>query len=660
MTITAETHAPFVAEMPEILGMLDIAASSNASATTMIQGFFGRDGSELQRQATGALVPEAEQNLSPTTRRPTIQDFRDVLSAVNTLSAEIDHLRTICAEIIMTGSDPFIEKPQRISDRLGERSPEATIKKYLLHSPKQLRDTKTVRTAITGGEGCSFSPMPPLLPVLATAVQDAALTLEQAEAIASALTPVARRKSGVDPEVLATVESILVGHATGGRIGTPPDTLDPSDLATGRYGVGMHPEELKRLGKQLAELIDQDGPEPADNEVQAKRSLTLKPGRKPGDPARLTATLTPEAYEQLTVLLSAILDPKTAAGAEPTAAGAEPTEGGTHPVLPFHVTDVDQVGHTFRFPDEDPVTFPQAQHDAFVTLLGLAAKTAPDQGGAPPRVILLARAEQVLKILNSQAIEELGLADSITLDRAGQVGRPGRVGHSGGRTADGDATTVVDRTVGRAIRTLLRTGEAGFLTDEAVAGVNGLIELLNREHFLRNDDPTQYLRKNSSGLRTNGPGPDQGEDSPDRCTPAPPFFGSSLLQDPRLLDSALLPATGETIPLSRLGTLLCSAITEIVATRRGDFLSYSVTERRTFTPAQRRVLLTTFTSCAVPDCHVPGLRCDAHHVQPAALDGPTTVSNGVLLCRHHHTKLHQGRLRLVPRQPGIPGLDATG
>lgn len=656
MTITEESHAPFVAEMPEILGMLDIAASSNASAITMIQGFFGRDGTELQRQATGALVPEAEQNLSPTTRRPTIQDFRDVLSAVNTLSAEIDHLRTICAEIIMTGSDPFIEKPQRISDRLGERSPEATIKKYLLHSPKQLRDTKTVRTATTGGEGCSLSPMPPLLPVLATAIEDAALTLEQAEAIASALTPVARRKSGVDPEVLATVESILVGHATGGRIGAPPDSLDARDLAEGRYGVGMHPEELKRLGKQLAELIDQDGPEPGDNEVRAKRGLTLKPGRKPGDPARLTATLTPEAYEQLTILLCAILDPKTAAGAETAKRGAGP-------VLPFDVTDVEQAGHTFRFPDEDPVTFPQAQHDAFVTLLGLAARTAPDQGGAPPRVILLARAEQVLKTLNSQALAALqGLMDRDVVNSASvpssqeQPARdgvfPGQRGMKAGTSGQPHPVPDTESAVAQAIRTLIRTGEAGFLTDEAVAGVNGLIELLNREHFLRNDDPTQCLRQTDSG-------PDQGDDAPDRGTPAPPFFGSSLLHDPRLLDSALLPATGETIPLSRLGTILCTAITEIVATRGGDFLSYSVTERRTFTSAQRRVLLTTFTSCAVPDCHVPGLRCDAHHVQPAALDGPTTISNGVLLCRHHHTKLHQGRLRLVPRQSGIPGLDAV-
>jgi hypothetical protein len=125
------------------------------------------------------------------------------------------------------------------------------------------------------------------------------------------------------------------------------------------------------------------------------------------------------------------------------------------------------------------------------------------------------------------------------------------------------------------------------------------------------------------------------------------------------LTSAVLPATGETIPLSRLGVILCTAITEIVTTKGGEFLSYSVAQHRTFTAAQRRALLTTYVTCAVPDCHVPGLRCDAHHIQPASLAGPTTMSNGILLCRHHHRKLHQGQLRLTPRQPAIPGFNAT-
>jgi hypothetical protein len=576
MTVMDQRCAEFIPEMPEILGMLRIAANSNASAISMIQGFFGPDGSALQRQATGALVPETQDSASPSPAGPDIRDLRDVLSAVNMLCSEVDHLRAVCSELIMSGSDPFIEKPHRISDQLGERSPEATIKKYLLHSPKQLRDTKTVRTAITPGDGCSLARTTPLLPVLAGAVDGAAVTLEQAEVIAAALTPLARRKTGVDPETLATVEAFLVGQATGGRFGTPPDTVPVDDFVAGRYGIGMHPEELKRVAKQLAELVDQDGPEPADDEVQAKRGLVLKPGRRAGDPAKLTATLTSEAYEQLTVLLSSILDPKTGTSAE--------------------TPSCDQ-------PDEDPITFPQAQHDAFVTLLGLATRTAPDQGGAPPRVILLARAEQVLQHLSAAAF-------GVTKDEASE-----------------NVTTAV----GQAVTTLIRAGGTGFLTDRAIAALNSVIELANAGGFIgRSEDPP------------------------------PPAFGASLFQDPRLSDSALLPATGETIPLSRLGSILCTAITEIVTTRAGDFLAYSVTERRTFTAAQRRVLLTTYASCAVPDCHVPGLRCDAHHVRSAASGGPTAIGNGILLCRHHHTKLHQGRLRLSPRQQGLPGFDAIG
>jgi hypothetical protein len=649
MTTVSEAPETFTPDTPDILAMLEIATSSQTLAARMITEYFGADGSALHTRGGGTLIPEPTERDGQdavTSQLPTIQDLKNILSAINTLTAAADHVRTLCAEMILDGSDPFIEKQQRISIQLGEKSPEAAIKKYLLHSPAQLHDTKAVHHSASPNAGCRLGDGPALLPMLQVTVDAGAVTLSQAEVIATVLSPVARRKTGVDPDVLATVESILVGHATGGRYGIAPEDLDPDDVAAGRYGLPMHPEELRHTAKQLAELIDQDGPEPSDDEIHAKRGLTLKPGKKPGDPARLNATLTPEAYELLSVLLASILDPKTGVGPEGSntgepntgAAAADPTE----PPLPFTVEHADE---GFQFPDEEPITFPQAQHDAFVALLELAAKTAPDQGGAAPRLILLARAEQVLKTLNSQAVESLQ-----ALTRAG--GNPDQLrdnllaaGRSmtAGASRKPNATSEVTAQVGTAIDTLIRAGRAGFLTDTAIAGINTLIGLLNTSCFVRTDDATECLKPPP----TNAPGP-----------PAP-VFGASLLQDPRLLTSALLPATGETIPLSRLARILCTAITEIVTTKGGDFLSYAVTEKRTFTATQRRVLLTTYATCAVPDCHVPGLRCDAHHVRPASKAGPTTVSNGVLLCRHHHTQLHLGGFALHSRQPGVPGLDAT-
>jgi hypothetical protein len=675
--------------VPEVLAALDRAAVAQAEAAALIEEVFGPDGARVRDaiQGRGGIgvtsyyepdedggdgtwnvqAPDDLPGLQsvagaggvPGSGLVSVGDLLTVLGRVNAVNAGADQVRGVCAELILTGSDAFIPKPERICDLLGERSPEAAVKKYLLVSKAQLHHVKSVRAG-TGGENLPLAAHPPLLPVLAEATSGAAITLEQAEAIATSLIPVARRKTGVDPDALATAEATLVGHATGGRYGIPPDTVPVTDLIAGRYGLGMHPEELGRLAKQLAELVDQDGPEPDDDRVHSQRGLTLKPGRRPGDPATLNAKLTQEAYEQLTVLLASILDPKTGVGpsgevptdptgsglmsptdaADPTAAGStgaagasasgESPETDPNPLLPFLVEQADGV---FRFPDEDPITFPQAQHDAFVTLLDLAAKTAPDQGGAPPRVILLARAEQVLKALNHTPA----------------------------------ADSEVDATVTTVIRSLADAGKAGYLTDEAIRVINELISLLNDNRVLRDDDPTGTLSQNSWTGGNRGPAqpgaageaaglPATGNE---KCDLPAPAFGGSLLQDPRLLTSAVLPATGETIPLSRLGVILCTAITEIVTTKGGEFLSYSVAQHRTFTAAQRRALLTTYVTCAVPDCHVPGLRCDAHHIQPASLAGPTTMSNGILLCRHHHRKLHQGQLRLTPRQPAIPGFNAT-
>jgi hypothetical protein len=703
---------PGVPGVSDVLAALDRAAAAQAEASRLIAEVFGPDGSRVRAGVTGRSGPgvrggfvsnegggshpvdvvpdDLTELMTPTVHDPTgatsrtvadpdgkgdlctdlvgaggvsVGDLCLVLSRVNQVNTGADRIRYVCAELIFAGSEPFIPKPERIHDLLGVRSAEAAVKHYLLTSAKELRDLKTIRTG-TGTDATTLAPHPPLLPVLAAAVTTGDLTHGQAQVISALLTPLARRSSGVDTVALDTVEGILVGHATGGRHGITPSTDTTVLPAPGEFGVRMHPEALRHLGKQLAELIDQDGPEPVDELIRRRRSLTLKPGKEPGDPAELHAYLTPEAYEQLTLLLAAILDPKTGPTPEdPTTVGSGGAEGtggpdahgqsGTdepegepgadpaaEPQAPFGAGAVEGL---FRLPGDGTVTFAQAQHDAFVTLLGLAAKTAPDQGGAPPRIILLARAEQVIKTLTQAPTPAPG--DTIT-DQT-------------------QATTdAVAGQVTTAIGTLIDAGRAGWFTDQAITTLNQLITLNNQGRILRDDNPTDSLHNASTdgidGEHDPGTPRPPGTDAPLPPTPnePPPVFGASLLQDPRLLTSALLPATGTTIPLTQLGTLLCDAIIDLVTTDHGNFLNYSVAQHRTFTPAQRRALLTTYTTCAVPDCHTPGLRCDAHHIQPASLNGPTTITNGILLCRHHHTKLHQGHLTLHPRQPGLPGLDA--
>ncbi|MFN0090499.1 MAG: hypothetical protein ACKVWR_09580 [Acidimicrobiales bacterium] len=67
--------------------------------------------------------------------------------------------------------------------------------------------------------------------------------------------------------------------------------------------------------------------------------------------------------------------------------------------------------------------------------------------------------------------------------------------------------------------------------------------------------------------------------------------------------------------------------------------------------------------CRFPGCDQPPSRCDIHHCQDWTTGGPTTITNGVLLCRHHHTFIHGHRWtieldeqqRPIVRKPdGVP------
>ncbi|WP_415794980.1 DUF222 domain-containing protein, partial [Mycolicibacterium frederiksbergense] len=58
---------------------------------------------------------------------------------------------------------------------------------------------------------------------------------------------------------------------------------------------------------------------------------------------------------------------------------------------------------------------------------------------------------------------------------------------------------------------------------------------------------------------------------------------------------------------------------------------------RLFTPLIRKGLAVRDGGCAHPGCGRPVSWCDAHHIQPWASGGTTSIDNGVLLCRLHHT-----------------------
>ena len=62
--------------------------------------------------------------------------------------------------------------------------------------------------------------------------------------------------------------------------------------------------------------------------------------------------------------------------------------------------------------------------------------------------------------------------------------------------------------------------------------------------------------------------------------------------------------------------------------------------RRLFTPAQRKALLVRDKRCRAAGCDIPGTWCEAHHLTPWSAGGGTDLANSVLLCSHHHHRVH--------------------
>ena len=62
---------------------------------------------------------------------------------------------------------------------------------------------------------------------------------------------------------------------------------------------------------------------------------------------------------------------------------------------------------------------------------------------------------------------------------------------------------------------------------------------------------------------------------------------------------------------------------------------------RLVTPGLWSALVARDGHCAFPGCTRLPVACDAHHVRHWADGGATAVSNLVLLCRAHHTTVHQ-------------------
>ncbi len=91
--------------------------------------------------------------------------------------------------------------------------------------------------------------------------------------------------------------------------------------------------------------------------------------------------------------------------------------------------------------------------------------------------------------------------------------------------------------------------------------------------------------------------------------------------------------------------LACDAdLLGAVVDAHGDVLALGRT-RRLVSRAQRRALMIRDRMCQFPSCHQTR-HLDAHHRISWAAGGPTDLDNLLLLCRWHHTAVHEGGMSI--------------
>jgi Domain of unknown function (DUF222)/HNH endonuclease len=98
--------------------------------------------------------------------------------------------------------------------------------------------------------------------------------------------------------------------------------------------------------------------------------------------------------------------------------------------------------------------------------------------------------------------------------------------------------------------------------------------------------------------------------------------------------------------------LLCDGSFVPIVERGGETLSVG-RRTRTIPAALRRALIARDGRCQYPGCERWRF-VDAHHIEPWALGGETTLENLILLCRHHHRFVHEGGAHIVAAADGRP------
>ncbi len=281
---------------------------------------------------------------------------------------------------------------ERITTAYGCRSLKELVQRATRHSSRVVGELLRAARAI----GRPVAPvsgeiLPPGYPAMRDALAGGAIGLDGLVAVTDALDD-----AGCAPDARHAAEAELAAAARGlGCDGAPAPCAD----------------DLRLQAQVWAMFLDQDGAEPRETRALRRRGLTLGVCRDGLVPVR--GALLPEVAGQLDALFHSVLNPKTD--------GPEPPAGPR-----FVDAEAGERGEPMKAP-ADPRTRAQRQHDAFATILSVAARSGsmPTIGGAAPTLVVSATAADLRSGSGHAHIE--GCSEPVSLSVARQIACSGAI-----------------------------------------------------------------------------------------------------------------------------------------------------------------------------------------------------------------------------------------
>jgi hypothetical protein len=514
------------------------------------------------------------------------------------------------------------------------------------------------------GNSLTGESLPPALPHLASALAPAPNSLSAEPADGAATPEETAAETGKDRNVCpngdspaAVVSAPVVSSCAGTiitaaldriRHHTTPDVLDLIEHDLTAAAATADPDFVSRLAQRWAETIDADGTEPTEEALRHTQGAFI---RKPRHGLhRLEIFATTDQYEHLLTVMNAATNPRTCvpngaavpngvcadtnAGLGPGTgtdtdcdAGGGRGRGGTGGgscstrdiVIGADSGDGSGTAQDSAWHDAGPGsgwdlerrTRPQKQLDGIISAVkaGLTTNALPITGGNRPQIIATINYKDLfLHRGDPSGGQETG-PHGAGGGRAGTGTGTGTGMNAGTGTGTGtgmNAGTGTGTGTGTSMNAGTGTGSGTGM--DAAAGVGS-----------------------GTGTRTDL----------DTTTGTEPSLASGNF----VFTGPVAAAT--------LRKMACDAdIIPAVLGSHGEILDLG-RKTRLFTPAQRLALIARDKGCTFPNCTIPAPWCEAHHITYWSDGGPTSTSNGALLCSAHHHLIHKEQWTISTRH-GTP------